>query len=383
MKRILFVFGTRPEVFKMAPVIQEFRKHLDFKVYTCLTAQHREMVDQALCAFKLRIDFDLNIMEEGQTLSDLTSRLFPKMDEVFSKVRPELVLVQGDTTSAFAVALKAFYSKIPVAHIEAGLRTHHKYHPFPEEINRVLISRLADYHFAPTEESRKNLIREGVPSERIFVTGNTVVDALRLLRKDIKHETQPLLRLISKAQKIILVTAHRRESFGKPLRSICRALKVIVRRYPDTEIIYPVHLNPNVQQVVHQELFGISRIHLVHPLPYREFLVLMDRAFLILTDSGGIQEEAPSFRKPVLIMRDVSERGEGIRLGIAKLVGTSKSEIVRETERLLNSKSAYRQMVSRKNPYGDGYAAARICRFVARNFKKSKTRKICVQKKMP
>lgn len=365
----MFVFGTRPEALKMAPVIREFCKHREFKVYTCLTAQHREMVDQVLRIFKLHIDFDLNMMEKGQTLSDLTSRLFPKMDEVLTKVRPDLIFVQGDTTTAFAVALKAFYEKIPVAHIEAGLRTYNKYHPFPEEINRVLISHLADYHFSPTDESRKNLVREGVPLSRIFVTGNTVVDALLSLRKEIKHETHPSLKQIPKTQKIILVTAHRRESFGKPLQSICEALKAIVRSHPDADIIYPVHLNPNVQQMVHQELSGIKRIHLIHPLAYREFLILMERAFLILTDSGGIQEEAPSFHKPVLIMREVSERGEGIRMGIAKLVGTSAAKIKKEATRILENPKVYRAMTGRKNPYGDGHASERIFRITQKIMK--------------
>lgn len=365
-KKVMFVFGTRPEALKMAPVIQEFRRHRDFKVYACLTAQHREMVDQVLRIFKLRIDFDLNMMEKGQTLSSLTSRLFPKMDEVLAKVRPDMIFVQGDTTTAFAVALKAFYEKIPVAHIEAGLRTYNKYHPFPEEINRVLISHLADYHFPPTKESRENLVREGVPSDKIFVTGNTVVDALLRLRKEIRIETHPSLGLIPKTQKIILVTAHRRESFGKPLRSICAALKAIARSHPDVEIIYPVHLNPNVQQLVHQELSGIPRIHLIQPLAYREFLILMERAFLILTDSGGIQEEAPSFKKPVLIMREVSERGEGIRLGIAKLVGTSAQKIEKEAARIIDNPRVYRAMTGKKNPYGDGHASQRIFRVTQR-----------------
>jgi len=367
----MFVFGTRPEALKMAPVIQEFRRHKDFEVYTCLTAQHREMVDQVLRIFRIRIDFDLDLMAKGQTLSDLTSRLFPKMDEVFAKVRPDLILVQGDTTTAFAVALKAFYEKIPVAHVEAGLRTYNKYHPFPEEINRVLISHLADYHFPPTEESRKNLVREGVPSNRIFVTGNTVVDTLLSLRKEICRETHPSLKGIPKTQKIILVTAHRRESFGKPLHSICSALKAIVHGHSDTEIIYPVHLNPNVQKMVHQELSGINRIHLIQPLAYREFLVLMEHAFLILTDSGGIQEEAPSFQKPVLIMREVSERGEGIRLGIAKLVGTSATRIKKEASRILENPKVYRSMTGKKNPYGDGHASERIFRITQKIMRKA------------
>lgn len=370
-KKILIVFGTRPEALKMAPVIKEFLKHRDFKVYTCLTAQHREMVDQVLRIFKLRVDFDFNMMERGQTLSDLTSRLFPKMDEVFAKMRPDLIFVQGDTTTAFAVALKAFYEKIPVAHIEAGLRTHDKYRPFPEEINRVLISHLADYHFSPTAEPRKNLIREGVSPDRIFVTGNTIVDALGALRKDIRHETHPSLMRIPKTRKIILVTAHRRESFGKPILSICQSLRKIIGRHPDVEIIFPVHPNPNVQHMVYQELSGIKRIQLIAPLGYLDFLVLMEHAFLILTDSGGIQEEAPTFRKPVLIMRQVSERGEGIRLGIAKLVGTSAATITKEVSKILEDRKVHRAMTCKKNPYGDGHASERIFRITQRILKRS------------
>jgi len=365
-KKVLFVFGTRPEALKMASVIETFQKDGRFKVWTCLTGQHREMVDQVLRLFRIKTDFDLNLMEKGQTLGDLTSRVFGKMEEVFLRTKPDILFVQGDTTTAFAVALKAFYSRIPVAHIEAGLRTFDKYQPFPEEINRVLISHLADYHFPPTVAARQNLLREGVSQKRIFITGNTVVDALLAVRPRLRTVSVPVLRTIEKSQKIILVTAHRRESFGKPLRQICRALRDVALKHPDAEIVYPVHLNPQVQKVAQELLGGMKRIHLLAPLSYSEFLVLMDRAYLILTDSGGVQEEAPSFQKPVLVMREVSERMEGVRMGVARLVGTDKGNIVREASRLISDPRAYRAMAGKKNPYGDGNASKRICKITGR-----------------
>jgi len=359
-KNILIVFGTRPEALKLAPVISAFRRDPQFRVWTCLTGQHREMVDQVLRLFKILVDFDLDLMVKGQTLSDLTSRLFPKMDEVLRKIKPDLIMVQGDTTTAFAVALKAFYERIPVAHVEAGLRTFNKYHPFPEEINRVLISHLGDIHLAPTAEARMNLLREGIPSKNVFVTGNTVVDALKEVRSKLSSSQIKLPGKIPAGKRFILVTAHRRESFGKPMADICRALKTLAKGHPDVEFIYPVHLNPNVQSIVHKELAGLRNIHLWKPLSYLEFLKLMEQCFFILTDSGGVQEEAPSFGKPVLIMREVSERGEGIRMGIAKLVGTSTVKIIKEATRLLDDPAAYRKMIGKKNPYGDGASSKRI-----------------------
>jgi UDP-N-acetylglucosamine 2-epimerase (non-hydrolysing) len=368
-KTVLFVFGTRPEALKMAPVIEAFHGQKQFKVLTCLTGQHREMVDQVLRLFRIKTDFDLNLMEKGQTLGDLTARVFGKMEEVFNKVKPDLLFVQGDTTTAFAVALKAFYSRIPVAHIEAGLRTFDKYQPFPEEINRVLISHLADYHFPPTAAARSNLLREGVPLTRIHVTGNTVVDALKSIRPKLRSASLPVLKKVDPSRKPILVTAHRRESFGKPLAEVCKALKDLVRKHPDIEIIYPVHLNPNVQRTVRKALQGTPRVHLIEPLDYVEFLLIMDRSYLILTDSGGVQEEAPSFRKPVLVMREVSERMEGVKAGLAKLVGTDRKKIVREASRLIASRRAYRTMTGKKNPYGDGRASERILSITARTLR--------------
>ena len=368
-KNVLIVFGTRPEALKLAPVIRVFRAHPGFRVLTCLTGQHREMVDQVLRLFGIKTDFDLNLMEKGQSLGDLTARVFGKMEEVFSKVKPDLLFVQGDTTTAFAVALKAFYSRIPVAHIEAGLRTFDKYQPFPEEINRVLISHLADYHFPPTAAARSNLLREGVPLTRIHVTGNTVVDALKSIRPKLRSASLPVLKKVDPSRKLILVTAHRRESFGKPLAEVCKALKDLVRKHPDIEIIYPVHLNPNVQRTVRKALQGTPRVHLIEPLDYVEFLLIMDRSYLILTDSGGVQEEAPSFRKPVLVMREVSERMEGVKAGLAKLVGTDRKKIVREASRLIASRRAYRTMTGKKNPYGDGRASERILSITARTLR--------------
>lgn len=364
-KKILIVFGTRPEALKLAPVIATFRQNPNFRVWTCLTGQHREMVDQVLRLFKIRIDFDLDLMVKGQTLSGLTASLFPKMDEVIKRTHPDLLMVQGDTTTAFAVALKAFYEHIPIAHVEAGLRSYNKYHPFPEEINRILISHLGDLHFAPTMTARKNLLREGVAPKNIFVTGNTIVDALREVRSQSAFARMKLPRLIP-GKKMILVTAHRRESFGKPMMNICRALKALALKFPELEIIYPVHLNPNVQMIVKRELSRIKSIHLWKPLSYIEFLKLMENCRLILTDSGGVQEEAPSFGKPVLIMREVSERGEGIQMGLAKLVGTSPQKIIREVSALLGTESLYRKMVGKKNPYGDGFSSKRIMQITGR-----------------
>ncbi len=366
--QLLFVFGTRPEALKLIPVVKAARRDARFKTSVCLTAQHRKMVDQVLDLFDLKTDFDLNLMEKGQSLGDLTHRLFASMEPVLRKVRPDLILVQGDTTTAFAVSLKAFYEKIPVAHVEAGLRSHNKYQPFPEEINRVLISHLADFHFAPTKEARRNLLAEGVRADRIFVTGNTVVDALMEARGLLpKYRFPHLDRLLPAKGRMILVTAHRRESFGKPLEAMCAAFQDIMQRYPDVVIVYPVHPNPNVQSMVFRHLGRLDRVRLLDPLSYVEFLYLMEKSHLILTDSGGIQEEAPSFGKPVLVMRQVTERPDGIALGVAKLVGTSRSRIVTETARLLDNTRSYRGMIKRRNPYGDGHAAGKILDAIARS----------------
>ena len=371
--RILIVFGTRPEALKLAPVILEAKKNKAFETYVCLTAQHREMVDQVLKLFKIKPDFDLNLMVKNQTLGELTQKLFPKIQKVFQQLRPDGLIVQGDTTTAFAVALQAFYERIPTFHIEAGLRSHNKYQPFPEEINRVLVSHVADYNFAPTEEARQNLLNEGILSQKISVTGNTVVDALNLVRPLINGRIIPGLENLPINKKVVLITAHRRESFGKPLQSICQAIRDLVKVYPDVEIVYPVHLNPRVQNTVFKELKGQRGIRLIAPLNYDEFLSLMNRSYLILTDSGGIQEEAPSFGKPVLVMREKSERPDGIRLGVAKLVGTSKEIIFREASRLIKDSIAYQGMVKKKNPYGDGKASKRIIAEIFKLLSKNRT----------
>lgn len=366
--KLLFVFGTRPEALKLAPLILKAKSRKDFAVSVCLTAQHRHMADQVLGLFKIRPDFDLNLMQKNQTLGDLTRRLFPKIEKVLQQKRPDVVVVQGDTTTAFAVALKAFYERVPVVHVEAGLRSHNKYQPFPEEMNRCLISRLADFHFAPTEEARQNLLSEGIEKFRIQVTGNTIVDALKLVRVSLRNRRHSLASRFSDQNKIILVTAHRRESFGKPLESICRSLKQLAACFPDVRIVFPVHLNPSVQRTVHAILGKVSNVLLVPPLQYIEFLALLQKSYLVLTDSGGVQEEAPSFGKPVLVLREVTERREALGKGLAKLVGTSEKKIYREASRLLRNSAAYRNMVGVHNPFGDGRASERILTRIAKMF---------------
>ncbi len=365
--RILVVFGTRPEALKLAPVIREGRKHprLDLKVG--LTAQHREMTDQVLDLFRIRPDFDLDLMRKGQTLNQLAARVLEKLSPVLERVQPDLLMVQGDTSSAFAAALAAFYHQIPVAHVEAGLRSHDRFAPFPEEMNRVLVSRLADFHFVPTRLGAQNLKREGIPARTIHVTGNTIVDALQIARKENRRRKHPVLDQLEPGKRLVLVTAHLRESFGEPLASICRALLDLTRRYPDLQMIFPVHPNPRVRKPV-EALLGKSRaIRLVKPLGYGEFLALLDRASLVLTDSGGIQEEAPSFGKPVVVLRDVTERREAIDAGWARLAGTSRAKIVREADFFLRGRSNRKASA---NPFGDGRAARRILKILDDGWKK-------------
>lgn len=371
MKKILFVFGTRPEAIKMAPVIHRFRaNHKQFKVIICITAQHRKMLDEVLDVFDIIPDYDLNIMKKNQDLFDITVSILQELKIILKKEKPDVILVQGDTTSAFVSALAAFYLKVPVAHIEAGLRTYNKFSPYPEEINRHLISVLSDVHFAPTKVAKNNLQKEGVPSNKIYLTGNTVVDALYYVINKLrvagyadyflkKH------KIDLENYRIILVTGHRRESFGKALENICRALKDIAQQNPEVIIIYPVHLNPKVQEPVHRILRGIKNVFLIPPLPYLPFVYLMSKAYLILTDSGGIQEEAPSLKKPILVMRETTERPEGLKYGVSKLVGTTRGKIVEETQKLLSLPSLYKNMIKRKNPYGDGRSAERIVRVIS------------------
>ena len=385
MKKVLLIFGTRPEAIKMAPIVREFKaRSKAFNATVCVTAQHREMLDQVLSIFDIVPDHDLDIMTENQDLFDVTTKSLSGLKDVLLKERPDVVLIQGDTTTSFAASLAAYYLHIPIGHVEAGLRTYNKYSPFPEEQNRHLTGVLADFHFAPTEWAKGNLLRENVPEEKIWVTGNTVIDALlSVVRSQQAAVRQQELNEYFKTTwnlslpsgpasntnnyKLILVTGHRRESFGQGFENICLALKEIAERNSDITIVYPVHLNPNVQKPVKTILNGRPRIHLIEPLEYEPFVYLMSNSYLILTDSGGIQEEAPSLGKPVLVMRNTTERPEGIEAGTARLVGTDKQKIVVETQKLLDNPESYERMSRAINPYGDGKAAERIVEILRNN----------------
>jgi len=378
--KLMIIFGTRPEAIKMAPIISFLKtKTKNIKPIVCVTAQHREMLDQVLDIFNIIPDYDLNIMRPSQDLFSITANTLVALKTVLVKERPDMVLVQGDTTTAFIAGLAAYYLKIPIGHVEAGLRTYNKYSPFPEEANRRLLSALVDIHFAPTEWAKSNLRKEGIPASKIVVTGNTVVDALldikrrqhgekagRTLRDYLRKSIDLVIPEKTEEKKLILVTGHRRENFGTSFRNICFALKRIALTRKDVIIVYPVHLNPNVQLPVGKILGGVANIYLTKPLGYKPFVYLMDRAYLVLTDSGGIQEEAPSLGKPVLVMRDTTERPEGVRAGAVKLVGTDKKRIVNETLRLLDNKKMYKKMSKAINPYGDGKAAERIVRVLVK-----------------
>ena len=371
-KKVLAVLGTRPEAIKLAPVIKRLKAQKSrFTTVVCATAQHRHMLDQVLSIFKISPDYDLNIMKANQDLFDITQKALKGLKHVLETVQPDIILVQGDTTTAFIAGFAAFYLKIPAGHVEAGLRTYNKHSPFPEEINRHLLSVLADYHFAPTEWSRSNLLKEGIPENRIWVTGNTVIDALMEVvrgqgagaRKKFFEESfrkKHDLELSTKNIKLILVTGHRRENFGEGFENICNALRKIAEQRKDVAVVYPVHLNPNVQRPVKRILGKIRNVHLIEPLGYEEFVFLMNSSFLILTDSGGIQEEAPSLGKPVLVMRNTTERPEGIEAGVVKLVGTGEKDIIDGALELLEDKNAYRKMSRSANPYGDGRASKKI-----------------------
>lgn len=357
--RFLFIFGTRPEAIKLAPLIVKLKDIGDVQV--CVTGQHREMLDQVLRFFSIVPNYNLNIMVKNQNLFTVTVKSLKLLEKVIEESRPDLIIVQGDTTTAFAGALAGFYNKIKVAHIEAGLRSFHKFSPFPEETNRVLVSHIADYHFAPTDKAKENLLRESISEENIFVVGNTVIDALFMGLDTVNRNERRFydyFAFLDFSKRIILVTGHRRESFGKPFENICYALKEIAQE--NVEIVYPVHLNPNVRGHVYPILSGIKNIHLVEPLEYPYLIWLMSKSYLILTDSGGIQEEAPSLGKPVLVMRDVTERTEGIDAGTALIVGTDMKKIFDATRMLLTDKREYRKMARRKNPYGDGKSSKRI-----------------------
>jgi len=363
MIKVLIVFGTRPEVIKIAPVIKEFKKYSkEISCCICITGQHRQMVDNLLDLFDIKPDYDLNIIQQNQTLEQVTSLTLDKTCEVIKKERPDYLVVQGDTTTAMASALAAFYQKVKIAHIEAGLRTGDKFHPYPEEINRRIIDSLSDLYFAHTESARQNLISEGVPTERIEITGNTVIDALlEVAGKDFNPDGTELEKFYLNDRKTILVTAHRRESFGEPLINICTAVKEIAFKFSSqVNIIYPVHLNPNVQDPVYSILNGIKNVFLIQPLEYFTFVQLMKKAYFILTDSSGIQEEGPSLGKPVLVLRKTTERPEAVEAGTVELVGTETDKIVERVSVLLEDKALYERMRKAINPYGDGKASRRI-----------------------
>jgi UDP-N-acetylglucosamine 2-epimerase (non-hydrolysing) len=364
--KILTVIGTRPEGIKMAPVIKELEKYSDqISSYVCVTAQHRGLLDQVLDVFDIRPDTDLNLMKAGQTLSELTASLFVHLDQLISRERPDWVLVQGDTTSVMVASLVAYYHHIRIGHVEAGLRTGDRQQPFPEEINRRITDLLADLYFSPTETNRQNLLREGVPHQSIVLTGNTIVDALKMTVQRLHQAEQPRKNGLDDAQRLILVTAHRRENFGYPLVQICNAVAELARRYrSQVQIVYPVHPNPNVQGTVRRMLSGIPNVVLTEPLSYGDFVQLMSRAYLILTDSGGLQEEAPSLGIPVLVLREVTERPEGVAAGVVRLVGTNENEIVKAAAELLEDPSAYGRMAKSVNPYGDGQASQRIVKAI-------------------
>ncbi len=373
MKKILIVFGTRPEAIKMAPLVKACQAEAGLETEVCVTAQHREMLDQVLNIFDITPDYDLDIMKQGQDLYDITSRVLVGMRDVLTESRPDVVLVHGDTTTTLAASLAAFYQKIKVGHIEAGLRTGDIYSPWPEEANRQLTSQITTYHFAPTQTSRENLLKENIDGGNIVITGNTVIDALFLALDKIKKDQLLETRIVNtlKAQypfdtnkRLILVTGHRRENFGQGFINICQSLKDLAQNNPEVQIVYPVHLNPNVQKPVHEILESVDNVYLIDPLQYEPFIYLMEKSYFIITDSGGVQEEAPSLGKPVLVMRDTTERPEALEAGTVKLVGTDPEQIIVEAQRLLDDKDAYESMSKAHNPYGDGKASQRIVDFL-------------------
>ena len=357
MIKVMTIFGTRPEAIKMAPLVKELERRKEIESVVCVTAQHREMLDQVLTVFNIKPDYDLNIMKQGQTLSEITSRVLLGLEEVINKENPNIILVHGDTTTTFAGALAAFYNKIDIGHVEAGLRTWDKYSPFPEEMNRQMVDRMTDIFFAPTEVSKNNLLSENIPKEKIYVTGNTAIDALKTtVKEDYNNE---ILNWVGK-DKLILLTAHRRENLGEPMKHIFRAVKRIVEEYPNVKVVYPIHLNPKVREVANEVFKGINQVRLIEPLEVIDFHNFQNKSYIILTDSGGIQEEAPSLGKPVLVLRDTTERPEGITAGTLKLVGTDEETIYIETKKLLDDKNEYNKMSHASNPYGDGFASKYI-----------------------
>lgn len=357
MVKAMLVFGTRPEAIKMAPLVNELKTRSNIETIVCVTAQHREMLDQVLKVFEVEPDYDLDIMKQGQTLSEITSRVLSGLEEVIQEVNPDIILVHGDTTTTYAGALAAFYNHVAIGHVEAGLRTYDKYSPYPEEMNRQMVGVLADYHFAPTLTSRENLLKEGKPSEKIFVTGNTAIDALQTTVKEDYHHS--VLKWASDSR-LIMLTAHRRENLGEPMRHMFKAILRIVEEHDDIKVVYPIHMNPNVRAIANEIFNGHDRIRIIEPLEVIDFHNFLNQSYIILTDSGGIQEEAPSLGKPVLVLRDTTERPEGIEAGTLKLAGTKEETIYTLIYELLNNPSEYEKMAHATNPYGDGNASAKI-----------------------
>lgn len=364
--KVMSIFGTRPEAIKMAPLVKELERREEIDSIVCVTAQHREMLDQVLDTFEIKPDYDLNIMQQGQTLGDVTTRALNGLESVIKETEPDIVLVHGDTTTTFAGALAAFYNQVAIGHVEAGLRTNDKYSPFPEEMNRQMVDCMTDMYFAPTEISKENLLKENIDGKKIYVTGNTAIDAMRTTIDE--NYTHPELNWINENERMILLTAHRRENLGEPMRHIFKGIKRIVDEFEDVKVIYPIHLNPKVREVAN-EVFGDSkRVKLIEPLEVFDFHNFQNKSYIILTDSGGIQEEAPSLGKPVLVLRDTTERPEGIAAGTLKLVGTDENVIYEETKKLLIDNDEYAKMSKASNPYGDGHASERIVEVIIKNF---------------
>ena len=356
--KVMSVFGTRPEAIKMAPLVKELEKRKEIKSIVCVTAQHREMLDQVLETFEIKPDYDLNIMKQGQTLAEVTTRALVGLEDVIKEAKPDIVLVHGDTTTTFAGGLAAFYNQVAIGHVEAGLRTYNKYSPFPEEMNRQMVDCMTDMCFAPTNLSKENLLKQNIPEEKIYVTGNTAIDAMKTtVSREYKNKE---LDWIKKDERLILLTAHRRENLGDPMRNIFKAIRRIVDEFPDTKVIYPIHKNPKVREVANEIFDGCNKVRLIEPLEVFDFHNFQNQSYIIMTDSGGIQEEAPSLGKPVLVLRDTTERPEGIDAGTLKLVGTDEETIYKEAKKLLTNQKEYDKMSKASNPYGDGHASERI-----------------------
>jgi UDP-N-acetylglucosamine 2-epimerase (non-hydrolysing) len=366
--KVLTVFGTRPEGIKMAPIIKKMEDENDIENIVCITAQHREMLDQVLNIFQIEPDYDLNIFKPGQTLTEITTRALEGLEKVIVEAKPDILLVQGDTTTVFAGALAAFYQKVKIGHVEAGLRSGNMYSPYPEEGNRKLTGVITNFHFAPTERNKENLLKEGYPLDRIFITGNTVIDALfHVVKENYVFEEEILNSIDYENKRVILMTSHRRENIGKPMENIFEAIKDIAIKYDDVEVVFPIHLNPNVRKIAYRVFDGVENIHLIEPLEYQSFTNLMAKSYIVVTDSGGLQEEAPSLGKPVFVVREETERPEGIKAGTAKLVGTNKDNIFKELDNILSNNEEYNKMANAVNPYGDGKASERIVNIILEN----------------